>query len=280
MPCSRLVRSVAGQFVVVGGDRAALADRQVLRRVEAEAGRVGRRRRPWSRAARPRARGRRPTITAPTGRPAAAASSGTSAGWPAMCWTTMAAGRPARRTASATVPEWAGRYPRPRRPGPAAGRPARSAATAPQKVRLGVSTAAPAGKAQRPQRDLDRRRAGRDRDHMPGAQVTRERQLELGGPRAHRDPAGTQHLQRCFLRRGNDLGLGERHRICRWRHLLSLLSRPRRARGTPTTPRIGQPDEVPRSSRAMTRVTRETGPEMTTRPTLLIVPRCLICAIG
>src|SRR6185312_6760019 len=113
-----------------------------------------------------------------------------------------------------------------------------------------------------------------------GAQVPCERLLELGGPGAHRDPAGAKHLQDGRLRLGHDLRPGERHRVGRRRQRPRRLSKPRRARGAPTTPRIGQPDEVTRSSRAITRVTRETGPEMTTRPTPLIAPRYLIWDIG
>ena len=60
-----------------------------------------------------------------------------------MCWTTMAAGRPARRAAAATVAGVGSRV-RASTSTRTGRRPAcRMGATAPQKVRLGVSTAAP-----------------------------------------------------------------------------------------------------------------------------------------
>ena len=54
----------------------------------------------------------------------------------------------------------------------------------------------------------------------------------------------------------------------------------RRIRGTPTTPTIGQPDDLDRSSSAVMRDTRATGPDRTMMPTCLVPATQFICPSG
>ena len=97
------LRRPIGELRVVGRDHPALADRQVLRGVEAEAGR--RRDRPDADVHRRRSpsRERRPRRPAPAGSPAASARAATGAGWPAKCRTTIAS---SRRPAGPPRPRW------------------------------------------------------------------------------------------------------------------------------------------------------------------------------
>ena len=200
----------------------------------------------------------------------------------AMCCTTMASGRPTRRTVAATVARV-------------------GSSVSASHIHQGWTQASlhdgghgtterearsehdsPGRQMQRAQCDLDGRCARGDRDHLTGTEVTGQLALERQGLRAHRDPPRTQHAQRRLLSFRHSLHPGERHRAGRAAHwpgpsaprpagwtaplagsvtLAAHRARhQRRIRGTPMTPTIGQPEDSARSCSAVMRDTRATGP--------------------
>ncbi len=214
MPCSRARRIQLGAVRVVGGDHAALADRQVLRGVEAEAdGRAGpdptgsrvlgaegvrgvlddpveRAARP-PRRARPRRAGRRPSARRPSPRrppqpPAARAHGVLGVGIPVTGSTSTRTGR----SPACTI-----------------------ACTAPQNVIVEVSTGAPRGRPQRPERELDAGGAGGDRDGVRALRRTSRTRSRTPPPPARWSPSRSSST-RCAarLRLGGDPAVGERDR--------------------------------------------------------------------
>ena len=94
-----------------------------------------------------------------------------------------------------------------------------------------------------------------------------------GGPRCHWPPSFGVVLRAGPVGRG---GADGRPHLAVW----PLRRTSAGIRGTPTTPTIGQPDDVTRSSSAVMRETRATGPDSTTIPTRPSPARCFIWPIG